>query len=138
MPSRTNPNPMENSMKNKTRERRLQSFEALQIALATEDAKRMTTTPEMERQVEALYAAGRSRMAQLRYAENDRWPVTIMSPTIRPEVLETTREEALAWIASVHAAHPGLQSFCRDFETLSDHDLHSMLEDALRLTADKV
>ena len=118
-------------------ERRLRSFEALQIALATEDAKHMPTTPEMERQVDRLYAAGRRRMAQIRYEENALWPVTIVSGEIRPEIHAMARDEVIAELAQLRANDPGLQYAHRDSETLSDHDLRSMLEDALRLTKGK-
>lgn len=118
-------------------ERRLRSFEALQIALATEDAKHMPTTPEVERQVDALYAAGRRRMAQLRYAENVLWPVKIVSGEIRPAILAMTRAEVIATLAAIRMTNPELQYAHRDCETLSDHDLKSMLEDATRLTERK-
>ena len=118
-------------------ERRLRSFEALQIALATEDAKHMPTTPEMERQVDRLYAAGRRRMAQIRYEENALWPVTIVSGEIRSEIHAMARAEVIAELAQLRANYPGLQYAHRDSETLSDHDLRSMLEDALRLTKGK-
>ena len=118
-------------------ERRLRSFEALQIALATEDAKHMPTTPEVERQVDALYAAGRRRMAQLRYAENVLWPVKIVSGEIRPEIDAMNRAELIAALREMRVSHPQLQYAHRDCETLSDHDLKSMLEDATRLTERK-
>jgi hypothetical protein len=118
-------------------ERRLRSFEALQIALATEDAKHMSATPEMERQVDRLYAAGRRRMAQLRYAENALWPVRIVSSEIRPEIHAMTRDQVIAELRQVRANYPGLQYAHRDSDTLSDYDLRSMLEDALRLTKGK-
>jgi hypothetical protein len=118
-------------------ERRLRSFEALQIALAIEDAKHMPTTPELERKVDALYAAGRRRMAQLRYAENVLWPVKIVSGEIRPEVLALSRNEVIATLAEVRLSHPQMHFAHRDCETLSDHDLKSMLEDALRLIEGK-
>jgi len=50
-------------MKNNKHERALRRFEAVQIALAKEDAKHMPSTSEIERDVEALYATGRRRMA---------------------------------------------------------------------------
>jgi hypothetical protein len=118
-------------------ERRLRSFEALQIALATEDAKHMPTTPELERSVDALYAAGRRRMAQLRYAENVLWPVKIVSGEIRPEVDAMSRDQVIATLADVRMRNPQMQFAHRDCETLSDHDLKSMLEDALRLIEGK-
>jgi len=118
-------------------ERKLRSFEALQIALATEDAKRMPTTPEIERQVESLYAAGRRRMAQLRYAENALWPVKIVSGEIRAEILAMSRSEVITRLARLRATHPQMQYAHRDCEALSDHDLRSMLEDATRLTEGK-
>jgi hypothetical protein len=126
----------ENTMTNK-QERRLRSFEALQIALATEDAKHIPTTPEVERQVDALYAAGRRRMAQLRYAENVLWPVKIVSGEIRPEILAMNRAEVIAALGELRVNHPALQYAHRDCEGLSDHDLRSMLEDATRLTERK-
>lgn len=118
-------------------ERKLRSFEAVQIALAIEDAKHMPTTPEIERQVASLYAAGRRRMAQLRYAENALWPVTIASGEIRPEILALSRAEAIVQLGKMRAKYPRLQYAHRDCETLSDHDLRSMLEDATRLTEGK-
>ena len=118
-------------------ERRLRSFEALQIALAIEDAKRMPTTPEIERQVESLYAAGRHRMAQIRYAENELWPVKIVSGEIRPEFVAMSRADVIARLGQLRASHPQLQYAHRDCETLSDNDLRSMLEDATKLTEDK-
>jgi hypothetical protein len=130
------PTTKENTMTTK-QERRLRSFEAVQIALATEDAKHMPTTPEVERQVDALYAAGRRRMAQLRYAENVLWPVKIVSGEIRPEIDAMNRAELIAALREMRVSHPQLQYAHRDCETLSDHDLKSMLEDATRLTERK-
>ncbi len=118
-------------------ERRLRSFEALQIALATEDARHMPTTPEIERQVETLYAAGRRRLAQLRYAENALWPVTIVTNEIRPAILALSRDEVMAQLGELHVRHPEMYSLHRECEALSDHDLRTMLEDALRLVEDK-
>lgn len=118
-------------------ERKLRSFEAVQIALAIEDAKHMPTTREIDRQVESLYAAGRRRMAQVRYAENALWPVTIVSGEIRPEILTMNRAEVIAQLGEVRAKHPQMQYAHRDCETLSDHDLRSMLEDATRLAEGK-
>jgi hypothetical protein len=118
-------------------ERRLRSFEAVQIALATEDAKHMLTTPELKRQVAAMYAAGRRRMAQLRYAENVLWPVKIVSGEIRPGILAMNRAEVIAALGEMQVNHPHLQYAHRDCESLSDHDLRSMLEDATRLTERK-
>ena len=118
-------------------ERRLRSFEALQIALATEDARHMPTTPEMERHVEALYVAGRRRLAQLRYAENALWPVTIVTSEVRPEILVLSRSEVMGQLGELHVRHPQMQIAHRDCEMLSDHDLRTMLEDALRLLEDK-
>lgn len=91
-------------------ERKLRSFEAIQIALAIEDAKQMPTTCTIERQAESLYAAGRRRMAQLRYAENALWPVTIVSGDIRPAILAMSR-------ADVIAASPGCARIIRGCST---------------------
>ena len=118
-------------------QRRLRSFEALQIALATEDARHMPTTPEIERQVESLHAAGRRRLAQLRYAENALWPVTIVTSEIRPSVIAMSRDEVMSQLVEIHVRNPDMHVAHRDFEKLSDHDLRSMLEDALRLVEDK-
>jgi hypothetical protein len=133
---RNAPHTTENEMMSKL-ERRLRSFEALQIALAIEDAKHMPTTPEIERQADSLYAAGRRYMAQLRYAENAMWPVTVVSGEIRPAIRALGRAEVIAQLAELRAKHPQLQYAHRDCETISDHDLRSMLEDATRLTEGK-
>ena len=118
-------------------ERDLRTFEAIQIALAKEDAKRMPTTPEIERQVDALYAAGRRRMAQLRYAENSLWPIKIVSGEIRPEIRAMSRAEVIAQLGEMRAKHPEMQYAHRDCETLTDDDLRSMLEDAMKLIEDE-
>lgn len=124
--------------KNTKYERKLRSFEALQIALAVEDAKHMPDSPEIERQVDRLYAAGRRHMAQLRYAESVLWPLDIRTnDEIRPEVQAMSRAEVEARIATLRVEYPHLSFAYRDSETLSDHDLRVMLEDALRLTEDE-
>src|SRR5258705_13337557 len=102
-PVSTNPG-NDNTMTTK-QERRLRSFEALQIALAIEDAKHMPTSPELERQVDRLYTAGRRRMAQLRYAENVLWPVRIVSGEIRPEIDAMTRPEGSAALGDGRGKH---------------------------------
>lgn len=124
-------------MMTKNERRRLRSFEALQIALATEDAKHMATTPEIERQVESLYAAGRRRIAQVRYAENSLWPVTVLKADIRPEIQAMDRTQVIAQLRAMRANYPQLQYAHRDCDALSDHDLRSMLEDAMKLTEGK-
>lgn len=115
------------------RERKLRGFEALQIALATEDAKRMPTTPEIERQVESLYAAGRRQMAEIRYRENALWPVRTASNEIRPEIESMSRADVILQLNKLRFHHPLMQFAHRDCETLSDHDLRTMLEDATKL-----
>lgn len=120
-----------------TRERKLRGFEALQMALATEDAKRMATTPEIERQVESLYAAGRRQIAAARYRENALWPVQTASGEIRPEILAMNRVEVEGQLAVMRFKHPGMHCLFRDSETLSDHDLRAMLEDATKLVEGK-
>ena len=118
-------------------ERDLRTFEAIQIALAKEDAKRMPTTPEIERQVDALYAAGRRRMGQLRYAENSLWPIKIVSGEIRPEIQAMNRAEVIAQLGKMRAKYPEMQCAHRDCEKLTDDDLRSMLEDAMKLIEDE-
>lgn len=118
-------------------ERRLRSFEALQIALATEDARHMPDSVELDRQVKLLELSGRTLMAALRYSENALWPVSIASPELRPAVQAMDRATAKASLAELRTNHPTLQYAHRDCETLSDHDLRCMLEDALRLTEKK-
>jgi hypothetical protein len=118
-------------------ERKLRSFESLQIALAIEEAKFMATTPEIDQRVESLYLAGRREIAKLRYAENVRWPVTIGSDTVRPSILEMSRKEVDAHLSLLRVTYPQLQYAHRDCEALSDHDLRTLLEDAMRLTEGK-
>lgn len=116
--------------------RHLRSFEALQIALATEEAKRMPTTPEMERQVESLYAAGRRRMAQIRYAEHALRPAALVDSEIRPEILAMTRADVITQLGELRARHPQMQYAHRDGEALNDHDHRAKLEDAMELVGD--
>jgi hypothetical protein len=119
------------------KERKLRAFEAVAIAVAGKRAKLMPTTPEIEAETERLYAAGRRMMAQSRYNENARYPVKFASPEIRPEILAMSRAEVIAQLGEMRAMYPLLQYAHRDCESLSDHDLRSMLEDATRLTKGK-
>jgi hypothetical protein len=119
--------------KNDKRERELRRFEAVQIALAKADAEHMPTTPEIEREVEALYTAGRRRMAEIRHAEHARLPLQILSNEIRPEILAMSRTEVITRFAELRARHPQLQYAHREGEALSDRDLRAMLEDAMKL-----
>ncbi len=116
------------------RERKLRGFHALQAALAIEDAKHMPTTPEVERQVDRLYAAGRSKMAAIRYAESVQSRATIEKGTIRASIVTMARDAVNAWLRKIWADNPELQLAFRDCETLSDNDLRALLEDALTLT----
>ncbi len=119
------------------RERKLRGFEALQIALATEDAKRMVTTPEIQRQVDSLYAAGRRQMAEARQRENVLWPVQTASAEIRPAIAAMDLVVVKQQLAMMRVMNPGMSCLFRDCETLSDHDLRTMLEDATKLTEGK-
>lgn len=116
------------------RERKLRGFHSLQAALAIEDAKRMPTTPEIERQVDRLYAAGRSKMAAIRYAESIQSRATIETGTIRASIVTMAGDVVKAWLRKIWADNPELQLAFRDCESLSDNDLRALLEDALTLT----
>jgi hypothetical protein len=115
------------------RERKLRGFEALQIALATEDAKRMPTTSEIERQVESLYATGRRQIAQARYRENVLYPVMTVSAEVRPAIVAMSPAEVETALAMLRVTNPGIHCLYRDGETLSDDDLRAILEDATKL-----
>jgi hypothetical protein len=119
------------------RERKLRGFESLQIALATEDAKRMPTSPEIQRQVDSLYAAGRRQMAEARQRENVLWPVKTASAEIRPSIAAMSPDVVNQQLARMRVMYPGMGCLFRDGETLSDDDLRAMLEDATKLTEDK-
>lgn len=121
-------------MKNK--ERKLRAFEQVAIAVAGERAKHMPTTPEIEAETQRLYAAGRRMLAQSRYQDNARYPVTYGRPDIRPEVLAMSRVDVSAQLATLRVNYPALQHAHREGDDLSDHDLRAMLEDALKLTKD--
>jgi len=125
---------MENNMNNK--ERKLRAFEAVAIAIASERAKHMPTTPEIEAQTQRLYAAGRRMMAQARYKENARYAVQYASPEIRPEILAMSRADVITRLAELRINYPPLQYAHREGDDLSDHDLRAMLEDATKLTKD--
>lgn len=118
------------------KERKLRAFEAVAIAAAAERAKHMPDTPELEAEVERLYGAGRRMMAQLRYRENALYPVQYGRPEIRPEILAMSRADVLARLAELRANFPALQYAHREGDSLSDHDLRAMLEDATKLTKD--
>ncbi len=119
------------------RERKLRGFEALQIALATEDAKQMATTPEIERMVESLYATGRRQIAKARYSENVLWPVKTVSAEVRSAIVAMSPAEVETALATLRVTNPGIHCLYRDGETLSDDDLRAILEDATKLLEDK-
>jgi hypothetical protein len=119
--------------KNDKQERALRGFMGVQIALAKEDAKRMPTTPEIERAAQALYTSIRRRMAEIRYAENARFPVQVLGNEIRPEILAMSRIEVIVRLCELRALHPKLQYAHREGEALSDRDLRVLLEDAMKL-----
>jgi hypothetical protein len=125
---------MKNNMNNK--ERKLRAFEAVAIAVSGERAKNMPTTPEIEAASERLYAAGRRMMAQVRYKEFAAREVKYASAEIRPEVMSMCGAEVRAELAKLRANYPALQHAHREGDDLSDHDLRTMLEDALKLTKD--
>ncbi len=124
------------------RDRRLNCFEALSIALATEDAKYMATTPEMERSVERLFALGHQKLAELRAAQAAPPPAVIARgtdlrdrrSTIRPEILAMSRAELLARLAALCSGHPLLSYPDRD-GALSDPVLRQLVENATRITS---
>ncbi|MBA3458661.1 MAG: hypothetical protein H0T46_01780 [Deltaproteobacteria bacterium] len=128
------------------RDRRLNCFEALHIALATEEAKYMTTTPEMERSVESLYAFGQQKLAQLRTAQAAPAPAVFARGTdlrerrftIRTEILAMTRAELLVRLAVLCGSHPLLSYPDRDGEALSDPALRQLVENATRITSGDV
>lgn len=118
------------------KERKLRAFEAVAIAASSKMAEHMPTTPEIEAEVERLYAAGRRMLAKSRYDEAVRTPVQYASNTIRPEVLAMSRADMNTLYAQLKVTYPMLHNAHRDGDNLSDHDLRAMLEDALRLTKD--
>ncbi len=129
-------------MTKNTRDRLLNCFEALQIALATEDANPMPTTPEIERQVDSLYAAGRRKIAQLRAVQAAGSPIVIARGTladqwaeIRPEIVAMNRAEVIARLIALSDCDPLLPIRRSSFETLSDLDLRQLLETATRFAA---
>lgn len=118
------------------KERKLRAFEAVAIAVSGERAKHLPTTPEIEAASQRLYAAGRRMMAQARYKEFAAREVQYASPDIRPEVLAMSRTAVRAQLDELRANYPALQHAHREGDDLSDHDLRTMLEDALKLTKD--
>jgi hypothetical protein len=106
------------------------------IAAAAEAAKHVPDTPEIEAEVERIYAAGRRMMAQHRYQDNALHPVHYGSPEIRPEIQAMPRADVNARLAEMRANYPALQHAHREGDNLSDDDLRAMLEDATKLTKD--
>jgi len=120
-----------------TKQHKLRTFEAIANAVAAEEAKRMILTPDEEVAVQRLYLAGRRMMARHRYEERARYPVTFLSPEIRPEIIAMSPDAVKAGLAALRADNPGLHSAYREGDHLSDDDLRAMLEDALKVTKDK-
>ncbi|MBA3462815.1 MAG: hypothetical protein H0T46_22860 [Deltaproteobacteria bacterium] len=114
-----------------TTDRDLATFMAVARAVATEEAKHMPTTPAIERDAAALVMFTREQLAEARRAELAAQPSNVVSGAVRPSILAMVRDKVLARLNQVIAAEPSLQFAHRDFETASDDDLRSALEDAL-------
>jgi hypothetical protein len=72
-------------------------------------------------------------MAEIRYAENTRFSVQILSNEIRPEILAMSRTDVIVQLCELRAQHPQLHCAHREGEALSDRDLRALLEDAMKL-----
>lgn len=114
-------------------DRDLKIFMCIAQAVAIEEAKYMTTTPEIERDAHELAAFTREHLAVIRRAELERRPSNIVSGAIRPSILAMARDKVIASLKELFVRHPGLVFCYRDFEQTTDEDLRSALEDALSL-----
>ncbi len=117
-----------------TTDRDLATFMAVARAVATEEAKHMPTTPAIERAAASLALFARERVAERRRAELAAQPTNVVSGAVRPSILAMLRDAVVARINGVLAIRPDLQFAFRDFESASDDDLRTALEDALSIT----
>ncbi len=117
-----------------TTDRDLATFMAVARAVATEEAKGIPTTPAIERDAASLAMFARERVAKLRRAELAAQPSNVVSGAVRPSILAMVRDKVLARLNEVIGIRPELQFAFRDFESASDHDLRTALEDALSIT----
>ena len=97
------------------------------------EADEGVVTPELRRDVDAIMAYARQRLAGMRRAEmrratGDR-PMIAAAP-VRPSIFAMTRESILARLATLCTVHRGAVFAHRDFAEMTDEDLRSALEDA--------
>ena len=90
-------------------------------------------TPELRRDVDAIMAYTRQRLAAMRRAEMrhviEQRPVLEAAPA-RPSILAMTRDAILARLATLCTVHRGAVFAHRDFAEMTDEDLRTALEDA--------
>ena len=102
-----------------------------EVALAAEEAP---DTPELRRDVDALMAFTKGRLAELRRAElrhaDAERARAVVPATIRPSILALTREALIERLAALWTAQPRTMLAHRDFAVMTDDDLREALEDA--------
>jgi hypothetical protein len=90
-------------------------------------------TLELRRDVDAIMAYTRQRLAELRRAEIRRATaersITAAAPA-RPSIVVMTRDAILARLAALCTNHRGAVFAHRDFAEMTDEDLRTALEDA--------
>ena len=104
-----------------------------EVALACADDG--PDTPELRRDVDAIMAYTRSRLARLRRDElrrADRERARAITPaTVRPSILAMARGELIERLTALWTAPPPTVPAHRYFAVMTDDDLRDALEDAV-------
>ena len=106
----------------------VKAFEAVAHEVAVTASENVKMTPELRREARVLVDFAQDQIAAMRRAERKHQVVT--SGSVRSSILVMARDAILARLGEICAAHPQVVLAHRNFETMSDDDLRSALEDA--------
>jgi hypothetical protein len=119
-------------------DKNLRILDAVYHEVALVEADEGTVTPELRRDVDAIMAYTRERLAELRRAELRRQAAPrIEAAPVRASILVMTREAIVARLRVLWSVQGGAILAHRDFAGMADDDLRSALEDAEALTEPK-
>jgi len=119
-------------------DKNLRILDAVYHEVGLVEAEEGKSTPELQRDVDALMAFTRERLAELRRAELRRQATPrVAAAPVRPSILAMSREAIVARLRVLWSVQSGAIFAHRDFAGMADDDLQSALEDAEALAERK-